>query len=442
MRSFIRLKVVDALSYISRKTLAKYQPFIIGVTGNIGKTTTKDYIYNFLKYKYKDDVRRSEKSQNSEIGLNLTILGEKNAWNNPFLWLNILFKNFINLGRSLVYPKILVLEVGADKPGDIKYLTRIIKPDMVVLTAFQESPTHGEFFKNIEQHINEKKVLVDKMKSDGVVIYNIDDAVMTAMANSKKQNSPDVQVFSYGFGQEADLRILEVSNLYDDEAEILGLKTRLRVNFVGHNEDLELRLVGVVGTAHVYSLSCAILVSLLNGFTKEDIYTALKDFEFTKSRMRLLDGKDGITILDDSYNSSPKALENAIETVSKILTKGKKVAILGHMAELGNNSSREHMKIGKLAVQCFDIVIFAGRNNDFFLEGARQVKTQLKNIYLAKDSAEVLEILETKKILKASDLVLVKGSQSARLEKVVVSLLVNPHDESNVCRQDAEWLRR
>jgi UDP-N-acetylmuramoyl-tripeptide--D-alanyl-D-alanine ligase len=208
------------------------------------------------------------------------------------------------------------------------------------------------------------------------------------------------------------------------------------------NEDIELRFVGILGEAHVYSLACGLLVSLLNGFEKEDVLAAVKNFEFTKSRMRLLPGINDSRIIDDSYNSSPKAAENAIETVSKILTKGKKIAVLGHMAELGDKTKGEHFKIGFLASKVFDIIILSGRYNDYFLEGVREGKFDLKNLYLAEGFGEVLEIFGKNVLLKSNDLVLVKGSQSARLEKVVAELLINPRDREEVCRQDKEWLHR
>lgn len=446
MKSFLKNKVIDILSYLSRKTIAKYKPFVIGITGNIGKTTTKDYIYNFLSYKYGADVRASEKSQNSEFGVNLTILGEKNAWNSPTAWFKMIIKNYLKSFSNLKYPKILVLEVGADKPGDIKYITKIVKPDMVVLTAFQMSPTHGEYFTSKAQHINEKKVLVDKMKSGGVIVYNSDDLIMTKLAVDKKEASGSVEIFSFGYSPNSNVMILDVGNLYDEEAEILGLKARFRISLLDFNEDIEIRFLGIVGVAHVYSIACAITVAILHGYNKEDIFNSLKNFErnsyLPKSRMRLLQGINNSKIIDDSYNSSPKAAENAIDTVSKILTKGKKIGILGHMAELGDRTKEEHFNIGLLASKVFDVIILSGRYNEYYMEGIREGKFDLKDLYLTENPGEVLDVIDENILIKNNDLVLIKGSQSARLEKVVASLLVNPRDREEVCRQDIEWQHR
>ncbi len=452
MKNFFKSKVVDILSNLSRRTLKKYNPIIIAVTGNVGKTTTKDYIYSFLKSKVSDSstennfVRASQKSENSEFGVNLTILGEKNAWNSPVKWAKIILKNFFKLFKEGKYPEILVLEIGADKPGDIKYLTTIIKPDLVVLTVFQKSPTHGEFFQTIEQHINEKKVLVEKMKSNGVIVYNSDDEIMTNIAKEKQEKNPKIEIFSFGQKENSNVQILENTNLYNEQAEILGIKLRFGINFANSFEELEIRILGIVGPAHAYSLASAICVSVLNGFTKEDLLNAVKNFErnfdLPKSRMRILQGINDSKIIDDSYNSSPKAAMNAVETVSKILNKGKKIAILGHMAELGKKTKEEHFQIGQEAAKYFDVIIFSGRYNGFFLEGVRDSKFDLAKVFLAENSLQVLEILKNNNLVKENDLVLVKGSQSARLEKVVVSLLVNPRDREEVCRQDKEWQNR
>lgn len=449
MKSFIRKRVVAILSFLSRRVLTMKDPIVIAVTGNIGKTTTKDYIFSFLKYKFVKNkqltVRASQKSENSEFGVNLTILGEKNAWNNGLKWAKIILKHLFKFSYKN-YPEVLVLEVGADKPGDIKYITSIIKPDLVVLTAFQKSPTHGEFFQSIEQHINEKKYLVEKMKKDGVIVYNSDDEVMSKMAEEKVNRNPRIKIFSFGYKEDSNVQIVENTNLYNDDAEIVGVKMRFYLKLENYSEELELRLLGVVGEAHAYSVAAAVCVSMLNGYGKEDLQNAMRNLEsgdlLSKSRMRLLTGVNNSIIIDDSYNSSPKASVNAIETVSKILNKGKKIAILGHMAELGEKTKVEHFKIGMLAAKYFDVIIFSGRCNDYYLEGVRETKMDLSKIFLAKDAQDVMQIINENNLVKENDLILVKGSQSARLEKVVVSLLVNPRDRDMVCRQDAEWQNR
>ena len=133
MKSFLKKIIVSILESEARLILKKYNPFIIAITGSVGKTSAKDAIYTVLAGSV-SRVRKSEKSFNSEIGVPLTILGCDNAWSNPFLWL----KNILN-GLELIllrsnYPNCLVLEVGADHPGDIQKITKWLKPDVAVIT--------------------------------------------------------------------------------------------------------------------------------------------------------------------------------------------------------------------------------------------------------------------------------------------------------------------
>ena len=172
MKDLFKLVVVYLLTWEAKLVLTRHKPFIIGVTGNLGKTSTKDAIYAVMKGHF--HVRRSEKSLNSEFGVPLTILGMKSGWNNPFHWAKILIRGFF-VAFKKGYPTHLVLEIGADRPGDIKSIARWVKPDITVVTQFGQVPVHVEFFKDRDAVIEEKGYLVEALKSDGVFIYNRDD---------------------------------------------------------------------------------------------------------------------------------------------------------------------------------------------------------------------------------------------------------------------------
>lgn len=446
MRGIFRSLIVKILSSISRKMLKKHKPFIIAITGNIGKTTTKDCIYNLLSQKYGEKVRGAQKTENSEFGVNLTILGEKNAWNNPFGWLRVIIKGIFKYWFVKNYPEILVLEVGADKPGDIKYITSIIRPDVVVLTAFQKSPTHGEFFLNEEQHILEKKTLLDGIKRSGTVIYNMDDEVMSRMASEAAMEQDSIKLISYGTNELSNVQISSAENMYDQESVITGMTVSYKINLEETNFDFSTKFPSVLGASHSYSLSSAICIALISKFTQEEVIkfsnNVFNGEMISKSRMRLLKGINNSIILDDTYNSSPKAAENFIETGSKIVCKGKKIIVLGHMAELGKNTKFEHFNIGLLATRVADYIILSGRYNAHFLEGIRFGKFDLDRVYLMEDAGAVIKLIKKLDLVKESDLIMLKGSQSARLEKVVVSLLQNKKDKCLVCRQDLEWEKR
>ena len=144
MRSFFKKLVATLLRAEARLVLRKYNPKVIAVTGSVGKTSAKDAIYAVIADQF--HARKSEKSFNSEIGLPLTILGIPNAWNNPFKWLQNLLDGLALYLFRTSYPEWLVLEVGADRPGDIKKVASWLKVDIAVITRLPEMPVHVELF--------------------------------------------------------------------------------------------------------------------------------------------------------------------------------------------------------------------------------------------------------------------------------------------------------
>src|SRR3989338_2393009 len=146
MRTIFRKTLIHILRIESELVLSKYKPKIIVITGSVGKTSTKDAIYAVLsKVSY---VRKSEKSYNSELGLPLTVLGCPNGWNDPFVWIQNIFKGLWLFLIPHKYPKWLILEVGVGKPDDMKNTAAWLKTDIVVMTQIGETPAHIEFFES------------------------------------------------------------------------------------------------------------------------------------------------------------------------------------------------------------------------------------------------------------------------------------------------------
>jgi UDP-N-acetylmuramoyl-tripeptide--D-alanyl-D-alanine ligase len=159
MKEIFKKIVVKILKVEAGLILKKHQPFIVAITGNLGKTTTKDYVAHVYRKQFGDEnVRATEKSLNSEFGVPLTILGQKSAWDNSFLWLKIIFKTFFQEYFRKDFPKYFILEVGADHKGDIKDISEYVKPDICILTAMQKNLVHGEYFKNRDEHVKEKNI--------------------------------------------------------------------------------------------------------------------------------------------------------------------------------------------------------------------------------------------------------------------------------------------
>ncbi len=438
-KNFLKQKLIECLIFLSKKNIQKYKPYIIAITGNVGKTTTKEFVAQAISAQY--NFRASEKSYNSEIGIPLTILGEKNNWDNIFAWIKLIFRNFFKLFFiNSEFPKVLVLEIGADKPFDILNVTKYVKPNMVILTAFAENPVHAENFPNRQSHIQEKKYLVEALSLDGILIYNSDDEVFSEIAKNWQGEK------KYSFGKKSDdLKLLSNTFLYSKEGIISGIK----VSFDYFKKQYSFELQGILGLSYTYAslagfLAAEVLqkeiLSEKKRFEPEQFLKIIQEVELPKSRLRILEGKEKTILIDDTYNSSPKAVELALETIQSVMHKGRKVIALGHMAELGENSQKEHIRLGNLAANVGSFLIFVGRHNEWYLEGIRSTRFNLDNVFLFENSKDASDFLE-KKILE-NDLILIKGSQSARMEKVAQKLLQNISDSKNICRNEKEWKNR
>jgi UDP-N-acetylmuramoyl-tripeptide--D-alanyl-D-alanine ligase len=437
MKNLLKNLLIKILFWESSLILNKFKPKIVAITGNIGKTTTKEYIGQILNFKYAEKVRYPAKSLNSDIGVTLTILNQPNAWDSYYKWFKVITLGFWKqyFGE---FPEILVLEIGADHPGDIKKLTEIVTPDIVVLTAFQELPTHAEFFSSKEEHIREKKYLVDALKENGVLVCNIDDSIMYKLAEEKN----GVTKLYFGKDPKANVVLKDVQFDYDNESILTGMKNKLKFNFENDNDEIEISIFGIVGYAQSYSLSAGVLVAKILGMKNKEIESSLESFVPANSRMRLLKGVYGSTIIDDSYNASPEAFKNSFQVLEKIFVKGKKVCVVGHMAELGHLAKEAHMQVGKELALVANKIILSGRYNDLYLEALRQTDFPEEKIFISKNAEEAIEVIQSKGLLCKNDLLFVKGSQSARLDKVVAEFLYDKRDLKFVARQEVEWVKR
>ena len=173
MKIVFKKVVIAIITAEARLLLKRRRPFIVGITGSVGKTSVKDAVYTTIKRHY--HARKSEKSFNSDIGVALTVLGLQNAWDNPFLWIRNIIDGALTTLFVRHYPEVLVLEMGVDRPGDMMRLASWVRPNIAVLTRFPDVPVHVEYFDLPEQVVQEKMELVRALRVDGTVIYNHDD---------------------------------------------------------------------------------------------------------------------------------------------------------------------------------------------------------------------------------------------------------------------------
>jgi UDP-N-acetylmuramoyl-tripeptide--D-alanyl-D-alanine ligase len=426
MKDLIKSLVVRALIWEAKAVLLRHKPFIIGVTGNLGKTSTKDAIYAVMKDHFY--VRRSEKSMNSEFGVPLTILGEKSAWNNPIKWIMVLARGFF-VPFDKEYPTHLVLEIGADRPGDIKSIASWIHPDITVVTQFGQVPVHVEFFKNREAVVEEKGYLVQALRDTGIFIYNKDDH-----DSEKLLTKTNAQKMGIGIHEKTDISATNVK-LYG--TPITGTEADIMVDGKNHH----LVLPEVVGKSPVYCALPALAVAKILAIPLEIACASLRDADKPKGRMRLLQGMNGSVIIDDSYNASPKATEHGLKTLGEIETSGRKIAVLGDMLELGDFTRDEHYKIGKVAAKSCHKLFTVGIRSRVTAEGALDEKMSDDNILQCDTSIEAGK--ELVKIIQAGDVIYVKGSQSMRMERAIKMILAETHNPSAVLvRQEDEWSKR
>ncbi len=428
--------ITSLLTLEAKAALRRHNPRIVAVTGNVGKTSTKDAIYAVIHTAF--STRKSDKSFNSEIGLPLAILGLDNAWSSPVGWLRNLWKGMIiALGGD--FPEWLVLEVGADHPGDIEKVSTWLHPDIVVLTRMSATPVHGEYFKGPADMLAEKMHLAKALKPDGTLVINSDDLYFTQATKDM-----DVKKAFYGEGKEAGTRIAESEAIYDKSPLALPIGQYVvlgRTDATGKaSKSPKIALPGVVGKHLVYSVAAAVAVAYELGI-EGHIEGAFRDFQTPKGRMRILPGRSSSIIIDDSYNSSPLAAIEALKAFGELSVKGKKIAVLADMGELGAVSESAHREVGALAGATVHTLVAVGEKAKGIAEGARSAGLASERIVWFADSVAAAAFLTD--FVRAGDAVLVKGSQSMRMERVARALLAEGNDPADfLVRQEKEWLTR
>ncbi|MBI5470027.1 UDP-N-acetylmuramoyl-tripeptide--D-alanyl-D-alanine ligase [Candidatus Kaiserbacteria bacterium] len=424
----LRAFLVLILTWEARLVLYRHLPKIIAVTGSVGKTTTKDAIYAAISGRIR--VRKSLASFNSEIGVPLTILGLGNPWSNPFLWLSVFVKGFLIIFAK-DYPEWLILEVGADRPGDIRRIAKWLKPDIVVFTGVPEIPVHVEYFDSPEAVFREKRTLIEYLKPGGALILNGDDI----RAKELKAEFRGLTT-TYGFEEGCDFLASREAIEYKDGP--VGLY--VRVDHAGSSVPLSIQ--GALGRPRIYGALAALAVSDVMHIDVVSAAGSLAHWTPPPGRMRIIPGKNGSTIIDDTYNSSPVAALSALDTLKEVQGK-RRIAILGDMMELGKYSAAAHRTVGERAAQCADQLVTIGFRARAIGEVALDGGMPEKNIreYEQREATRAGHELSSE--LKEGDIVLVKGSQSMRMERTVELLIAHPETaKDTLVRQDEEWLAK
>ena len=353
-----------ALGNIARYYREKFSIPFIGVTGSVGKTSTKDIIYSVLKNKY--DTLKNEGNLNNDIGVPKTIF---------------------NLTKET---DIAVIEMGMDKKGEMDYLTNIVKPDIAVITNIGQS--HIMNFKDGKDGIFKAKMeITNGLKENGILIVNGDDTYLKKI----KGKEANYQLITYGFNND--------NNIYVKDYEI---NESFSVFTCIYNEKEYKFKLASIAKHNIANALIAIVIALKFNLTEDEIQNGLLNLDFSKNRLDIFD-TNKYKIINDTYNASYDSIMSAIEVLNSF--SNRKVAILGDILELGDYSEKIHREIGK-KLKC-DLLITIGNESKYINE-----ETDIKNYHF--DIKEDF-YKEANDILKEKDTILLKGSRGLALDEIV-----------------------
>lgn len=345
---------------------------IIAITGSLGKTTTRELIARVLRDDH--NVQSSKNNFNNLMGLPLTILS-------------------INEEHTAA-----VVELGINRPGEMEILARIAAPDYAVVTNI--APVHLERLGTLERIASEKLRLLDWLKPNGLLFISADDETLM-----KQEIIPKNRVRTFGFSDRADYRITDYKMNSDSSIEYCISGKRIKMRICGKGFALAGATAFAIGTEM--------------GISSQKIIERISAYEGLNNRLHI-ERRGDLTIIDDSYNSSPKALEEALDVLSKIEGK-RKIAILADMLELGENEVLFHEKMGSDSVKSgVDKLFLFGKLS----ENAR--KTAIAGGLNDTDVfwTDEYEALKTAVLgeIRAGDIVLIKGSHSMGMERIVAAI--------------------
>lgn len=351
-----------------------FAPKVIGITGSVGKTSTKEVAAAVLQRRYR--TLKNPRSYNNESTLPLTLL---------------------QLDHS---HEVAVLEMGAYVPGDIALLAQLARPQIGVVTNV--GPSHMERMGSIEAVARTKSELVRALPPDGYAFLNIDDPRVRAMA----ELTP-AKPFFYGLDPAADL--------WADQIESRGLSgISFRAHYAGEEVVLNLPLLG---RHSVHTALAAAGPGLLLGLGWDAIVDGLRD-QSAQLRLLAVPGAGGATLIDDTYNASPASSLAALNLLADL--DGRRIAVLGDMLELGDVEEQAHRIVGRRVAEVAQILISVGARARWIADEAQASGMASGDVHSVERNRDAIELLSA--MLEPGDYVLIKGSRGAAMESIVAAL--------------------
>ena len=381
-KNIIEVKdTIQALADIAtyKRTSCKKDFQVVGVTGSVGKTSTKDIIANVVAQKY--STLKTQGNNNNNIGLPFTIFKLENQ-------------------------EAAVIEMGMNHFGEISKLTKIAKPTISVITNIGTS--HIGNLGSRENILKAKLEILEGMDKKILVINNDNDLLHKYYLENVENK--DIEIHTYGIENDSEVKAEDIVLNENDSEFICNIK----------GEKFKIK-VPVGGIHFVYNAICAATVGTLLGLNQEQIKNGIETFELTKKRMDITELKNGVTIINDSYNASFESMQASLKYLNGLNSK-RKIAVLGDMFELGEFSEELHEKVGKEVVKNkIDILICCGKNAKYIVENAEKEGMKRQNIYYFETREQVEELV--KKIWQSGDSILFKASNGMKFFNIVENLI-------------------
>ena len=349
---------------------------IVGVTGSVGKTSTKDIVANVISQKYK--TLKTQGNNNNNIGLPFTMFNLKDQ-------------------------EAAVIEMGMNHFGEISKLTKIAKPTISVITNIGTS--HIGNLGSRENILKAKLEILEGMDKKILVVNNDND-----LLHKYYLESTDVEIHTYGIENDSEVKAENIVLNENDSEFVCNLKgDKFKVK------------VPVGGIHFVYNAICAATVGMLMGLSQEQIKNGIETFELTKKRMDITELKNGVTIINDSYNASFESMQASLKYLQGLNSK-RKIAVLGDMFELGEFSKKLHEKVGVEVVKNkIDMLVCCGKNAKYIVESAKNEGMSKDSVYYFENKDEIEDFVRNN--WKSGDAILFKASNGMKFFNIVENLI-------------------
>lgn len=360
-----------ALGDIGKYYREKFDIPYIGITGSVGKTTTRDMVYGVVSAKY--NSLKNEKNLNNQLGVPLTLFT-------------------LNDDHECA-----VIEMGMSGFNEIEYLANIVKPKIGVISNIGLS--HIENLGSQEGILKAKMEIATNFDETNTLIVNGDDKFLSTL----KHKDHVYELKTFGFNKDNDI----YCECYDMREDSITFSCMIN----GKKEEI---FIPTVGEHNIYNAMSAILVGITLGLNLDEIKTGLSNFKATKMRLDIVK-TDKMTIINDAYNASPDSMDAALKILGRY--KNRRVAILGDMFEMGEHAEYGHRLVGKSSINNTDLLITIGNDSKFIGAEAISLGFDKENIYHFNSKEQAIKELDN--LLEKEDVVLVKASRGMKLEKIV-----------------------